>query len=62
VGQHVIGINENYFRPTEVDLLIGDATKARTLLGWKPKYSLEMLVHEMMERELKINSIRITFF
>jgi len=61
VGQKVIGIDEKYFRPTEVDLLIGDATKARTLLGWEPKYSLEMLVNEMMERELKLVKKKMEF-
>ena len=61
VGRQVVGINEKYFRPTEVDLLIGDATKARTLLGWEPKYSLEMLVNEMMERELKLVKKKMEF-
>ncbi|MEO8765030.1 MAG: GDP-mannose 4,6-dehydratase [Ginsengibacter sp.] len=53
VGKQVVGIHPRYFRPTEVDLLIGDATKAKTKLGWQPKYSLEMLVKEMMEEEIK---------
>ena len=44
VGQIVIQIDPTYFRPTEVDLLIGDNTKAKTKLGWSPKYTLEMLV------------------
>ncbi len=48
-GRQVVGINEKYFRPTEVDLLIGDASKAEKLLGWKPKYSLSMLVEERIE-------------
>ena len=52
VGKQVIGIHPRYFRPAEVDLLIGDATKANTKLGWKPKYNLEMLVKEMMEQEI----------
>ena len=52
--QIVIKIDPNYFRPTEVDLLIGDNTKAKEKLGWKPKYNLEMLVKEMMEADLKI--------
>ena len=60
-GQQVIGINEKYFRPTEVDLLIGDASKAEKLLGWKPKYSLQMLVEEMMERELKLEKKKMLF-
>ncbi len=60
-GQQVIGINEKYFRPTEVDLLIGDASKAEKLLGWKPKYSLQMLVEEMMEKELKLEKKKMLF-
>ena len=53
IGKQVVGIHPRYFRPTEVDLLIGDATKANTKLGWKPKYDLPMLVKEMMDDELK---------
>jgi GDPmannose 4,6-dehydratase len=52
VGKQVIGIHPRYFRPAEVDLLIGDPSKANKQLGWKPKYDLPMLVTEMMEREL----------
>ncbi|MFZ4056832.1 MAG: GDP-mannose 4,6-dehydratase [Ferruginibacter sp.] len=52
VGQQIVGIHPRYFRPAEVDLLIGDATKANTILGWKPKYDLPMLVEEMMREEL----------
>ena len=54
LGKQVVGIHPRYFRPTEVDLLIGDATKARTQLGWQPKYDLKMMVKEMMEVELKV--------
>lgn len=53
VGKQVVGIHPRYFRPTEVDLLIGDPTKANTKLGWYPKYDLPMLVKEMMQEELK---------
>ncbi|MBL7734769.1 MAG: GDP-mannose 4,6-dehydratase [Chitinophagaceae bacterium] len=52
IGKQVISIHPRYFRPAEVDILIGDAAKARTKLGWAPKYTLEMLVVEMMEKEL----------
>ena len=52
IGQEVVGIDKYYFRPTEVDLLIGDATKAETLLGWKPKYTLDMLISEMIQAEI----------
>ena len=52
VGDTVLAVDKKYFRPTEVDLLIGDATKARTLLGWKPKYDLPMMVKEMVLADL----------
>lgn len=51
-GKHILTINPRYFRPAEVDVLLGDATKARTKLGWQPKYDLEALVNEMMEHEI----------
>ncbi|MCV9388494.1 GDP-mannose 4,6-dehydratase [Reichenbachiella ulvae] len=54
IGQEVVKIDPKYFRPTEVDLLIGDPTKANTKLGWKPEYDLEALVTEMMESDLKL--------
>ncbi|MGN6162927.1 MAG: GDP-mannose 4,6-dehydratase [Flavisolibacter sp.] len=50
-GQEVVKIDPAYFRPTEVDLLIGDASKAHKI-GWKPKYSLDDLVTEMVEADL----------
>jgi GDPmannose 4,6-dehydratase len=52
VGKQVVGIHPRYFRPAEVDLLIGDATKAKTQLGWVPKYDLPMMIKEMMSEEL----------
>ena len=54
IGQVVIKIDSNYFRPTEVDLLIGDNTKAKTKLGWQPKYTLPMLVKEMMQADIEL--------
>ena len=56
VGKQVVGIHPRYFRPAEVDLLIGDASKANTKLGWQPKYNLQMMVTEMMEEEIKHQS------
>ena len=47
-GQVVVEIDPRYFRPTEVELLIGDPTKAQTKLDWTPKYDLKALVHEMV--------------
>jgi GDPmannose 4,6-dehydratase len=52
-GNVVVRIDRAYFRPTEVPILIGDSTKARTQLGWKPTYSVEGLIEEMVEHELK---------
>ncbi|MCU0340256.1 MAG: GDP-mannose 4,6-dehydratase [Spirosomaceae bacterium] len=54
VGQEVLAIDPRYFRPTEVELLIGDPTKAMTKLGWKPQYDLEALVKEMIESDLEL--------
>ena len=52
IGQVVLKVDPTYFRPTEVDLLIGDASKAKNKLGWKPKYDLAALVKEMVESDL----------
>ena len=54
LGKEVLSVDPNYFRPSEVDLLIGDSSKARKKLGWIPEYDLKSLVHEMMETDLKI--------
>ncbi len=51
-GKVVVKVDPKYFRPTEVDLLIGDSTKAMTKLGWVPKYNLDTLVKEMMESDI----------
>jgi GDPmannose 4,6-dehydratase len=53
-GQTVVKVDHRYFRPTEVDLLIGDATKAFEKLGWKPKYDLQALVTDMMQSDLHL--------
>jgi len=54
VGTEVVAVDPRYFRPTEVDLLIGDPTKANTKLGWKPKYDLNGLVKEMVAADVEI--------
>ena len=54
IGKQVLQIDKNYFRPTEVDLLIGDSTKAKEKLGWEPKISLEELVEEMMISDIQL--------
>lgn len=53
-GKVVVQVDPAYFRPTEVELLLGDPTKARHLLGWQPQYDLEALVSDMMQSDLKL--------
>jgi GDPmannose 4,6-dehydratase len=54
IGKEVVSVDPNYFRPTEVELLIGDPTKSNTKLGWKPKYDLAALVKDMMQSDLEL--------
>ena len=54
IGKEVVAVDPRYFRPTEVDLLLGDATKAHKILGWKPKYDLKALVSDMMQSDIKL--------
>ncbi len=54
VGKEVVAIDPRYFRPTEVDLLIGDPTKAQTQLNWKPEYDLYTLVKEMVAADVEL--------
>ena len=53
-NQVVVKIDPKYYRPTEVDLLIGDASKAKSILGWEPKYDLAALVKEMIASDIEI--------
>ncbi|MCO5249494.1 MAG: GDP-mannose 4,6-dehydratase [Chitinophagales bacterium] len=53
-GTEVVAVDPAYFRPTEVDLLIGDPTKSKTKLGWKPKHDLASLVNDMMQSDIKL--------
>lgn len=53
IGEKVVKVDPQYFRPTEVELLIGDPTKSKTKLGWEPKYDLELLIEDMMESDVK---------
>jgi GDPmannose 4,6-dehydratase len=53
-GKAIVRIDERYFRPTEVETLLGDASKARSKLGWRPETSFESLVREMVEADLEI--------
>jgi GDPmannose 4,6-dehydratase len=54
IGKTVVKVDPRYFRPTEVELLIGDPTKANTQLGWQPKYTLETMCAEMVASDLII--------
>ena len=52
IGKQVVAVDPEYFRPTEVELLIGDPAKAKSQLGWEPKYDLAGLVKEMVESDV----------
>ena len=54
IGKEVLSVDPTYFRPTEVDLLIGDPTKAKEKLGWVPEYDLASLVKDMMQSDVKL--------
>lgn len=54
IGKELVFVDPLYFRPTEVDLLIGDPSKAKQKLGWEPKYDLNALVNDMMKGDLKL--------
>ncbi|MFY8190377.1 MAG: GDP-mannose 4,6-dehydratase [Bacteroidia bacterium] len=54
IGDEVVAVDPRYYRPTEVDLLIGDPTKANEKLGWKPKFDVHMLVSDMMQADLQL--------
>ncbi len=53
-GKDVVAVDPRYFRPTEVDLLVGDATKARTVLNWTPQYDLDALIKEMVRSDFRL--------
>jgi GDPmannose 4,6-dehydratase len=53
-SKYIVSVDPKYFRPTEVDLLIGDPTKSKTQLGWEPKYDLQGLVTDMMQSDIKV--------
>ena len=54
IGEVIVKVDPKYYRPTEVELLIGDPTKAMSKLGWKPKYDLAGLVQEMVASDLTL--------
>ena len=51
-GKELVAVDPKYFRPAEVDLLLGDSSKAREKLGWEPKYDLQALCREMVAYDL----------
>src|SRR5690606_19275145 len=53
-GKTIVRIDSRYFRPTEVDSLLGDASKARQKLGWRPETSFESMIQEMIEHDLEL--------
>ena len=55
----VVDINPEFYRPAEVDLLVGDATKAKEILGWKPKYTFETMIKEMIDEYIKNDAARL---
>lgn len=58
----IVRIDPKYFRPTEVDLLIGDCTKAKTVLGWKKEVSFDQLVEEMVDCDMKSAESDLRFY
>jgi GDPmannose 4,6-dehydratase len=54
IGQEIVAVDPRYYRPTEVELLIGDPTKSKTKLGWEPKYDLAGLVEDMMNSDIEL--------
>jgi len=54
IGESVVGVDPSYFRPTEVDILVGDSSKARQRLGWEPKYNLQQLCEDMILSDLNL--------
>ena len=60
-GQVVVSVDSRYFRPTEVDLLIGDATKANQVLGWQPTTTLEQLCQMMVAADVRRNNTGFSF-
>ena len=53
IGQVIVRVNKKYFRPTEVDSLLGNSSKAKNELGWEPKYTAKQVCEEMIESDLK---------
>jgi GDPmannose 4,6-dehydratase len=54
LSNSIVNVDPKYFRPTEVDLLIGDPSKSKTKLGWEPRYDLQGLITDMMQSDIKV--------
>ena len=54
IGKEVVAVDPNYYRPTEVEMLVGDSTKAKVKLGWEPKYDVQSMCSEMVKHDLEI--------
>jgi len=52
-GQILVSVDPRYFRPTEVDHLLGDASKAKSMLGWEPQITLDQMVEEMVHSDME---------
>ena len=55
-GKELVKISDSYFRPAEVETLLGDYSKAKNVLGWEPKYDIYGLAEEMMKSDIEIYS------
>ena len=54
IGKEILSVDSKYYRPTEVDLLIGDSTKAKEKLGWKLEHDLDSLIKDMIKSDIKL--------
>ena len=54
IGKEILSIDPDYYRPAEVDYLIGDASKAKNKLGWTPEYDLQKLIQEMVLSDIEL--------
>lgn len=59
IGKEVVAVDKHYYRPTEVDLLIGDPTKAKTKLGWEPQYDLASMIKEMVAADVELMRLQL---
>jgi GDPmannose 4,6-dehydratase len=60
-GKELVRVSPKFYRPAEVDLLIGDPTRAKTVLGWEPQTTLEQLCQMMVDADLRRNELGVSF-